>query len=99
MATVVCLAEWPEGPSSLLSGPLIHREMETAGFTKVATNISLATRMNTGFVEKGFAEGEDWQGYRLTRSGLDWLIENQSLVALRRDRIAQFGRGDEDIPF
>jgi hypothetical protein len=108
MVALVCLAESVEGPASVLSGAYIHREMENAGFTNVATNISLTTLMRKGLVEQAIGysdDGDQWQGYRLTDQGVDWLITNQSLVALKRERARPKAQPrlqpqpDDDIPF
>jgi hypothetical protein len=101
MAALISLAEGESGPYSGTSAWSLHRKMESAGFTKIAANLSLASLVRKGFVEQATLRDDrdnEYDGYRVTDSGFGWLNANQSRIVLRHN--APQGQGlDDDIPF
>ncbi|MDQ2776298.1 MAG: nucleoside 2-deoxyribosyltransferase [Acidobacteriota bacterium] len=69
-----------------MSASFVRDEMVKAGFSKLAATLSLQLLRNRGFMEE-VADGninETWWCYRVTQSGIDWLISNQNLLQLRQ---------------
>ncbi|MGQ0697997.1 MAG: hypothetical protein ACT4PZ_07115 [Panacagrimonas sp.] len=68
----------------------IKRDMETSGFTKMATMISLKSLSMKRFIETGQHQdgnGDYYTGYSLTETGWSWIIANKSKFLLNKDEI------------
>lgn len=94
---IVCLAaiaENLEHPQDHVSVYLIKRDMETAGFTKVAATLALASLLQKGFVEQGSYGDHDvreyYTAYSLLEPGWKWILGNKEQFALRKP---------EELPF
>jgi hypothetical protein len=96
-------------PRSSVAGFVIEKDMQRAGCNDVATGLALTTLERKGFVELSFSEGgnfneDPYAVYGLSKLGEDWLIDNQSLLALRRQPSPErsqetIGITDDDVPF
>jgi hypothetical protein len=67
----------------------VQRDMESSGFTKIATTFALRVLVQREFLAIGTyvdteGNGESYKGYSLTHKGWEWVIANQSRFALRK---------------
>lgn len=99
---LVSLAENLEGPEDLVSQHAIRKDMERAGFTRVATFIALTLllekRLIASFEEEDF-NGNSYVTYRITNEGTGWLMDNQQRLVLWEDPEKTSAPTDDDIPF
>lgn len=76
----------------------LQRDMESAGFTKVASNIAFRELRGKGLIEqlKGYSDhdGEEYIAFKLTKKGEGWLLNNQDQIEMRTKK----GK-IEDLPF
>jgi nucleoside 2-deoxyribosyltransferase len=92
----------------------IRREMESRGYTKLATTISLRSLVLKELIQgemHSAYQSDDYYGYQLTEQGWKWMVENKSSFLLvkppaipeRRPTPAKapttFDDIDDDIPF
>jgi hypothetical protein len=115
MATLQIVMENQLSAKDTMSAHDVQQQMVKAGFAKLAATLSVQLLERRGFLEA--IEMEDyersWWCYRVTTSGIEWLIAHQDLFQLRR-RIApppkpaaprpeaeDFNQGitDDDVPF
>ena len=85
LATLVSVAERLDAPNDSISAYQIRQAMESAGFTALATTLGLRALLDIGMLES--FEDSDYQGetfiaYRVTNSGMTWLLENQASLNL-----------------
>lgn len=98
---VVCLAALAENidhPGDFASAFQIKRDMESSGFTKVASTIALAGLLKKNFIEQSQYQdhdGEFFTGYVLTESGWKWIFDNKNKFVLQKE----VKEPDDDIPF
>jgi len=96
---VVCLAALAENidhPGDYASAFQIKRDMESGGFTKVASTIALAGLLKKNFVEQSQYQDHDgdyFTGYVLAESGWRWIFENKDKFVLQKPK------PKDDIPF
>ncbi|HWB25936.1 MAG TPA: hypothetical protein VG738_10675 [Chitinophagaceae bacterium] len=79
-----------------VSGIKLQRDMDAAGFTKVASNIAFRELKNKKFIEQLTAyseEGDAYTVFKLTQPGEDWIMKNQDQI--------QFTKAEpkHDLPF
>lgn len=63
----------------------IRREMESRGYTKLATTISLRSLVHKGLIygdQRGGYQSDEYYGYQLTEAGWKWLLENKEQFVL-----------------
>jgi hypothetical protein len=78
--------------------------MRRAGYTDVATSLSLVSLARKGLIDCKQIQGDSedvfhtYPAYALTAEGLEWMLQNQHLFKLRADDDAP-QVSDEDIPF
>ena len=88
----------------------IKRDMEASGFTPVAATIALKLLTQRNYLSSSTYDGHDepYYGYKLTRTGWDWVLTNQDKFALHKSRAAPTGAKkistdfedmDDEIPF
>jgi len=88
----------------------IKRDMESSGFTPVATTFALKVLTQRGYLEWARYPGDndEYFGYQLTEKGWAWVLSNQEKFALRAEPRATkprakpstgFDEPDDDIPF
>ena len=99
VVALAALAENLDHPEDHASTYQIKRDMEAAGFTKVAATIALKSLGDKGLVEYGRyhdpRDGELLNGYSLTEAGWKWILSNNKQFALRAER----AETKNDIPF
>lgn len=88
---IVCLAaiaENLEHPQDHVSVYIIKRDMEAAGFTKVAATLALASLLQKGFVkDESFLDPdirEYYTAYSLLEPGWKWILGNKGQFILRK---------------
>ena len=81
-----------------VSAGTLQRDMETAGYTRVASNIAFRELKAKGLIEqmKEYSQfdGEDYIAFKLTKQGEVWLLNNQDKIDMRTKK----GKID-DLPF
>jgi len=82
----------------------IQKDMRKAGYTDIATSLSLESLKRKGLIEYIEFEssnfGEYYTACILSSSGLDWMLQNQNRFKLSREREEEAPPiRDEDIPF
>jgi hypothetical protein len=84
----------------------IQTDMRKAGYTDLATSITLESLVRKGFVEYQEEQGynENYTGCVLTSQGVDWMLENKDKFILSTREKASEEEGppeisDEGIPF
>lgn len=101
VAALVSVAEEIDDPDDGLSAYRIRQAMEGAGFTKIAATLGLKTLLDLGFLET-FVDhdynGEEFNAYRVTSTGMAWLHDNRGRLNLKREERRSQEDGD-DIPF
>lgn len=77
-------------PDSPPSAYQIRDDMAKAGFTTIATGISLRCLLKKGLLRiadiSGYNMSDSYKGYVLTTEGERWLLQNQSKFMLRTER-------------
>lgn len=72
-----------------VSGYQLANAMENTGYTKIAAKLSLVSLQKRGMVEKGESRDprsdESYLVYRLSDQGLQWLLDNQDQIELKRE--------------
>jgi hypothetical protein len=96
MALLVVVAENMESPKDRVASHVVKRDMEQAGYTRIAVMLGLSSLSNKGMVN--FFEGSDQDGnqftvYAATPDGLSWLEQNQERLLLKK------GDEIEEVPF
>lgn len=70
-----------------VSARRLQRDMESAGFTKVASNIAFRELRRKGLIEttKEFSdEGDEYVVFRLTEKGENWVLSNKDKVIFKK---------------
>lgn len=97
IVALAALAENLDHPDDNASTYQIKRDMEAAGFTKVAATIALKSLADKRLVEfdrhQDPENGDSYNGYSLTSAGWNWILNNQRQFALRAENV------DADVPF
>jgi hypothetical protein len=102
---IFCLAVVAENtltPFAVAMPTTIERDMQRAGFTTLATSLSLRGLLKKNMVETVEVDGGSFErdiGYRCTDRGQDWLMDNQEKLALRGAPEEPGGSDGSDIPF
>ena len=96
IAGLVAMAEEVNDPENGVSAYSFRKNMEQAGFTRLAGSLALGSLVNRELLER--FEDYDYQGaaftaFRVTSKGMAWLVANKDKLTLRK--IAT----DDDIPF
>jgi len=117
MAALQIVMENQLSAQDVMPASEVQAQMVQAGFSKLAGTLSLRLLENRAFMESvedhDFNGDSSWWCYRVTQSGVDWLLSNQHLFQLRRPpeslpqplppqpRAATFNQGitDDDVPF
>jgi len=105
IATMVSIMENRLMPNEGTTPNNIRQDMRKAGYTDIATSLSLESLSRKALIEYTEVEsnnfGETYTVCMLTSRGLDWMLENQDRFRLsgRRDEEEPPKVNDEDIPF
>jgi hypothetical protein len=98
IAAMVSVMENRLSPEEGVMPADLKKDMRRAGYTDVATSLSVESLTRKGLIESKLMKGETVDGdytypvYILTPTGLDWMLANQDRFKLRVIN-------DEDIPF
>ncbi|PCJ72021.1 MAG: hypothetical protein COA62_05575 [Rhodobiaceae bacterium] len=101
IVTLCTVMENRVGPDSLVSHWQVAVDMDKLGYNKLATNVGLEKLRKKDMVETGAqtdSDGDRHSWYKLTDSAIDWLLENEERLELKR-RPASISRIDDEIPF
>jgi hypothetical protein len=83
---LVAIAQNLDSPEDAVGVYHIRKDMERAGFTKVAVTLALISLAGKSFIssEKGYddATEQSYTIYKLEPAGLAWLDENQHQLTL-----------------
>jgi hypothetical protein len=105
VAAMVVIMENRLSPDDGVRPSDLQKDMRRAGYTNVATALSLESLTRKGLIESKQVEVDDINGpyfysvYALTASGLSWMLTNQHLFKLRMEDDAPSTTSEEDIPF
>ena len=101
LVALVAIAQNLDHPEDNVNSYIIRKDMERAGFTKVAATLGIASLLKKNFIssEDSWDENRDqtYTFYKLQPSGLEWLDKNQHKLTLTYPAAAPIS--DEDIPF
>jgi hypothetical protein len=104
IVAMVSIMENRLSPEESVTPSDLKKDMRRAGYTDVATSLSLVSLVRKGLIDCKQLKGETqdgfytYQAYTLTAEGLEWMLQNQHLFKLRVDDDAP-QVSDEDIPF
>lgn len=82
-----------------VSARRLQNDMESAGFTKVASNIAFRELKNKQLIEQNVEysdEGDEYVVFRLTEKGENWILSNKDKVIFKRQ---QPKNPVDDLPF
>ncbi len=84
IATLVSVGSQHPDPHGGIGSFRIQKEMESAGFARIATTLGLSRLCTKGFLES--FEGYDQEYlYRVSNSGLNWLCANTDKINMRAE--------------
>jgi hypothetical protein len=99
-----------DSPTDTVSTHIIKQNMETAGYTRLATQLALTRLARMNLISP--SEDSDYNGntfvvYRILELGENWLLDNQDKLELRissntsgrAERSEFLGITDDDVPF
>jgi hypothetical protein len=97
LVALVTVGQNIDDPSDTVSTYVIRKDMERAGFTRIAVTLGLMSLLAKGFVtlREAYDEQSDrsFSVYSLTEAGMQWLLNNQDKLKLT------IPPKDSDIPF
>lgn len=103
IAAMVSIMENRLAPDAGVTPSQIQSNMRAAGYTDIATTLSLESLQRKALIEYGEEPigdfGETYYVFRLTSRGLDWILENRERFILSREESTGPILKDEDIPF
>ena len=76
--------------------------MERSGYTRIAVTLALTSLLRKGIVDTRRdtdQNGNDFSLYQATPRGMQWLLDNQDTLVLKRQRISPVTLNDEEVPF
>ena len=100
IATLVAVAQQIDSPDDGISAYRVREDMETAGFTKLATTLGLKALLDKDMLST-FEDHDDFgnifTAFMVTKKGMAWLFENQDKLTLKQESLSP--SKDDDIPF
>ena len=104
IAVMVSIMENRLTPDEGVTPNDIRKDMRSAGYTDIATSLSLESLKRKTLIEYEEASNDFGEPYTvcvLTSRGLDWMLENKDRFKLSREEAAEEDTPlkDEDIPF
>jgi hypothetical protein len=103
IVALVAVAESTFSASDTVPDWSVRQDIEKAGFTRIAATLACRSLVKKGlidFVENTDGLEERYTAYFMTRSGLDWLFNNQDKLVLRTSPVeTQVSISDDEIPF
>lgn len=100
MVALVAVAENLDNPGDRVAVHAIREDMVNAGFTRVAVTLALTELLRKGLVSDETVsdyDGDPYCLYSVTKTGMEWLLENQGRLALRKK--PEPAPNPDDIPF
>ena len=89
LVALVAIAQNLDSPDDTVGVYVVRKDMERAGFTKVAVTLALVSLLSKSFIssEKAYDDQSDrsYTVYKLERPGMTWLDENQHQLTLTDD--------------
>jgi hypothetical protein len=102
IVALVTIAENAVSPEDFVSVWSIRQDMERSGYTKIAVTLAVTSLLKKGFVltQRDMDQnGNEYSVYQVDSRGMQWLIDNQNSLVLKRERSSEAKILDEDIPF
>jgi nucleoside 2-deoxyribosyltransferase len=102
IAALVVIAERCVSPGTSVAPGEVEGAMRKAGYTRIATTLSVRALIKKGLVETTVVYGEldhAWEEFQPTASGMQWLLDNQERLVLRRTREPEPPPSDDEVPF
>jgi hypothetical protein len=104
IVALVTIAENADSPEDFVGAWSIRQDMERSGYTRIAVTLALTSLLRKDMVDTrrdSDQNGNDYSLYHPTPRGLQWLMDNQDRLVLRRQRLppAPDELSDEDVPF
>lgn len=101
---LVTIAENLSDPEDKVGTWTIRQDMERAGYTRLAVTLALTTLGQKAMVSvtrEADQNGEPFSLYSVTNHGMRWLLDNQELLVLKRQKSATLpsANDDEEVPF
>jgi hypothetical protein len=96
VVVLAVIAENVMTPEDSVAAEIIKRDVDKAGFTKVAAQIGLTMLGRKGFATYNYLpdeQGESYVTYSLTEKGWEWILRNQDRFQIQKPS------QDDDIPF
>ncbi len=91
IVTLVAIGQNVDFPGEAVVPYRIRRDMESVGFTGIATTLALSQLLGKHLIKVKEIEHTDETGYRLRTAGVKWLLENQEKLSLKKPT--------DEIPF
>lgn len=85
-----------------VSARRLQNDMDSAGFTKVASNIAFRELKNKGYIEQlteVSEEGDEYVVFRLTDKGEKWILNNKDKVVFKKPVTKAKSSELDDLPF
>ena len=102
MAALVAVAQAVDDPGAGISSHIFRQNMERAGFTKLAATLALQSLLGREMLERFEDEeynGETFNAFRVTSTGMAWLLSNKEKLTLQIKDEEPLEISDNDIPF
>ena len=81
----------------------LYRDMESAGFNKIASNVAFRELKIKGFLEQASEYSDDGDGpfvvFKLTSEGEKWVLQNQDKIEFRKSNEKVSSKLIDDLPF
>ncbi len=103
IVALVCVAQNMDSPTDGTATYGIRQDMRKAGFSDIAVSLGLR-----GLLKKQFAEfysdidynGDEFDAYRATEKGFDWLENNQDKIVIKQQyKEPETSFQEEELPF
>ena len=101
MVALIAVAENLENPEGRTTIWYIRKDMERAGYTRIAMTLGLTALLNKGMVEMDDdtdQNGNQFSIYNLTNKGMSWLMQNQNKLILKHPK-PQLPDNITELPF
>ena len=108
MMVLATIMESIDGPGNSVAHGYIRSELERLGYNNLALNIGLTRLLKRGMINYREESNRDYDGsynmYSIEDSGIDWLLENYSLLNLKSSQSKTRNSApvpdlDDEIPF
>ena len=104
IAGLVSVAQEVDEPTAGISSGAFRKNMQAAGFTRLAATLALQSLLDKGMLDQFRTEDDEgmpYTAFSLTSSGMKWLFENKERLTLqgRDEEPEPPGITDDDVPF